>query len=181
MRVLMPLLRSLTWMRIYCRKALLAHRPMIMIVFGYTLARYSSMKNPERMEWVPNYLCVNPSISSPKESVPDLSDLVVIWEMIFVFWSSTQTVFTSVSRVVPDYESSLMKIYAHIRTGQRVVAVRHYTFNPVFMCAECRGNLIRQMEDPIVLGNFAAFSVKTSPFWRIRVHLSSPLGVAEYS
>ena len=39
MRVLMPLLRSLTWMRIYRRKALLDQCPMIMIVSGYTLAR----------------------------------------------------------------------------------------------------------------------------------------------
>ena len=34
MSVLMPLLRSLTWMQIYRRKALLAHNPMIMIVSG---------------------------------------------------------------------------------------------------------------------------------------------------
>ena len=38
-KVLMPLLRSLTWMRVYLSKALNAHRPMIMIVSGYTLAR----------------------------------------------------------------------------------------------------------------------------------------------
>ena len=39
MRVLMPLLRPLTWMQIYRRKVLLAHRPIIMIVSGYTFAR----------------------------------------------------------------------------------------------------------------------------------------------
>ena len=78
MRVLLPLLRLLTWMRIYRRNVLLAHRPMIVIVSGYTLARYSSMENPYHMEWVPTSLCENPSLSSPKESVPTLSDLVVI-------------------------------------------------------------------------------------------------------
>ena len=85
MRVLMPLLRSLTWIRIYRRKALLSHRPMIMIVSGYTLVRYSSMANPDRMEWVPTYLCENPSLSSPKESVPALSEFVVVCELIVVF------------------------------------------------------------------------------------------------
>ena len=84
MRVLIPLLRSLIWMRIYRRKALLAQRPMIMIVSGYILARYSSIANPDRMEWVPTSLCENPSISSPEESVPDLSEFVVICEVIVV-------------------------------------------------------------------------------------------------
>ena len=84
MRVLMPLLMSLTWMRIYRRKALLAQRPMIVFVSGYTLARYSSLANPDRMEWVPTSLCENPSISSPKESVPALSEYVFICEMIVI-------------------------------------------------------------------------------------------------
>ena len=66
MSVLMPLMRSLTWMQIYRRKALLAHRPMIMVVSGYTFTRYSSMANPDLMEWVPTYLCENPSLSLPK-------------------------------------------------------------------------------------------------------------------
>ena len=81
----MPLLRSLTWMRIYLRKALLAYRPMIMIVSGYTLARYSSMANPDRMEWIPTSLCENVILSLTKESVPDLSELVVICEVIVIF------------------------------------------------------------------------------------------------
>ena len=83
LRVLMPLLRSLTWMQIYHRKELLDHRPGIMIVFGYTLAIYSSMENPDQMEWVPTSLFENPSLSLPKESVPDLRDLVVMFEVIF--------------------------------------------------------------------------------------------------
>ena len=78
MRVLMPLLSSLTWMRIYRRKALLAHRPMIIIVSGCNFARYSSMANPDWMEWVPTTLCENSNISLPNKSVPALSDLVVI-------------------------------------------------------------------------------------------------------
>ena len=78
MRVLKPLLRSLTWMWIYLREALLTHLPMIMIVSGYTLDRKSSMENPDCREWVPTSLCENPSLSLPKESVPDLRDLIVI-------------------------------------------------------------------------------------------------------
>ena len=81
----MPFLMSLTLMRIYRRKALLAQRPMIMIVSGYTLARHSYMANPDRMEWVPTSLCDNPSLSSPKESEPALSEFVVICEVIVFF------------------------------------------------------------------------------------------------
>ena len=80
----MTLLMSLTWMRIYRRKALLAQRPVIMIVSGYTLARYSSMENPDCMEWVPTSSCENPSLYSPKESVPAHSEFVVICEVIVV-------------------------------------------------------------------------------------------------
>ena len=74
----MPLMMSLTWMRIYNSKALLAHRLMIMIVSGYTLARYSSMANPDWMEWVHISLCDNPSLYLSMESVAALSDLVFI-------------------------------------------------------------------------------------------------------
>ena len=65
-------------MRIYHKKALLAHSPMIMIFYGYTLAIYSSMANPDQMEWVPTSLCENISLYLPKYSVPDLRYLVVI-------------------------------------------------------------------------------------------------------
>ena len=74
----MPLLRSLTCMRIYYRKVLLVHRPMIMIVSGYNLDRKSSMSNPDGRKWMPTSLYENTSLSSPKESMPNLRDLVVI-------------------------------------------------------------------------------------------------------
>ena len=55
-------------------------------------------------------------------------------------------------------------------------------FNPVFLCTECQGDLIGHMEGPTAVGKFAAFSVKiVSPFWRMCVHFSSPLGVVKYS
>ena len=72
--------------------------------------------------------------------------------------------FTGVSHVVLEYESSWMMIYAQISSGQRVVAVRHcvtVAFLFVFLCAECRGDLIYQMEYPTVMEKFADFSVKT--------------------
>ena len=78
MRVLIPLLISLTWMRIYRRKALLYYCPMIIIVYGYTLARETSMSNHDQMEWVPTFFCENTSLSLPKERVTDLRDMVVI-------------------------------------------------------------------------------------------------------
>ena len=45
--------------------------------------------------------------------------------------------FTSVSRVVPEYESSWMMISAQMRTRQRVVVVRHcvtVAFLTLFLC-----------------------------------------------
>ena len=141
----MPLLRSLTWMRIYLRKALLAHRPMIMIVSAYTLAREISMENPDRMDWVPTSLCENNSLSLPKESVPDLSEFFVICEVIVVFKSSTQNVFTGVSHVVPEYESNRMMNFAHMRTRQRVVVVRHcvtVAFLTLFFCVRNVGETL---------------------------------------
>ena len=55
---------------------------MIVIVYGYTLARKISIENPDQREWVPISLCENLSLSSPKESVPNISDLVVILELM---------------------------------------------------------------------------------------------------
>ena len=81
----MPLLRSLTSMWIYLRKALLSHRPIIIIVYGYTWVRNSSMENPDQMEWLPTSLCENPSLYLPKEGVTDLRYLGVILEVIAVF------------------------------------------------------------------------------------------------
>ena len=54
--------------------------------------------------------------------------------------------FTGVSRVVSEYESSQMMIVAHMHTRQGVVAVRHCVtvefLTPFFLCAECRGDII---------------------------------------
>ena len=83
------------------------------------------MANPDRMEWVTTSLCENPSLFSSKENVPSLSDFVVICEVIVVLQRSTQTVFTGVSRVVPEYVSIWMMISAQMRTGQMVVVVLH--------------------------------------------------------
>ena len=70
------------------------------------------MENPDRMEWVPISLCENPSLSSSEESVPTLSEFVVICEVIVVFLRSTQIMFTGVSSVGPEYESIQMMISA---------------------------------------------------------------------
>ena len=90
------------------------------------------MANPDSIEWVPNSLCENPSISFPKESVTALIELVVICQVIVVFGSSIQTVFTGVSRVVPEYKFSQIIIYTQMRNGQRVVAV-HNCVNVAFL------------------------------------------------
>ena len=43
------------------------------------------MENPDRIEWLPNSLCENLSLSLPKDSVPALSKLFFICEVIVVF------------------------------------------------------------------------------------------------
>ena len=126
MRLLMPLLRLLTWIRMYRRKAFLDYHPTIMIVSGYTLARKSSTAKPDRSEWVPNSLWEDPRRSSPKESVPDLSDLVVIWDVIVLLWFSAHTVFTEVSSDDPGYKSSLVTMSAQTCTRQICFSVRHW-------------------------------------------------------
>ena len=73
-----------------------------------------------------------------------------------------------------------------MRTGQRVVAVRHCVtvafLDPFFMCAECRGNLIIHIYYPTVVGKFAAFSVKMYiSFLKYTLEFVPPLGVVEYS
>ena len=78
MSLLVPLMRLMTWMRIYSRKVLLDHFPIIIVVSGYTLARKFSMENPDQIEWVLTSLCENPNLSLPKESLPDLRWLVVV-------------------------------------------------------------------------------------------------------
>ena len=74
------------------------------------------MENPDQMEWFTTSLCENLSLSLKKESVPELRDLVVIWEVIAVLWCSTQTLFNGLSHVVPEYEYSWMMISDQIRT-----------------------------------------------------------------
>ena len=136
MRLLMPLLRFLTWTHMYRRKAFLDHLPIIMIVSGYTLARKISIEKPYRSKWGPTSLWENPRRSSPKESVPDLSDLVVIWDVIVVLWFYTHTVFTGGSSNDRGYESSIVTISTHTCIGQRCLHVRHLVtmafLNPSF-------------------------------------------------
>ena len=51
--------------------------------------------------------------------------------------------------------------YAHRSEGcGRPLLCHCGVLDPVFLCAECRGNLIGEMEDPTVVWKFLAFSVK---------------------
>ena len=80
----------------YQMKEFMDHRPMIVIISGYTIARKSSMAKPNWSEWVPISLCKEPRCFSPKESLPDLRFLVLILDVIVVLILSTHTVFTGV-------------------------------------------------------------------------------------
>ena len=51
---------------------------MIIIVYGYTINRKSSMENTDWSEWVTTSLCDNTRRSYLKESVPDRSNLIII-------------------------------------------------------------------------------------------------------
>ena len=53
-----------------------------------------------------------------KQSVPDLSDLVVIWYVIVVLWFYNHTVFTGVSSDDPEYKYSLVKMYTQKCTSK---------------------------------------------------------------
>ena len=74
--------------------------------------------------------------------------MIVVVVVVFVFCfflSSTQTVFTGVLRVVPEYESSRMMISAQMRTGQRFVVVRHcvtVAFLTPFFCVRNVGDTL---------------------------------------
>ena len=72
-----------------------------------------------------------------KESVPDISDMFVIWDVIVVLWFYTHTVFTGLSSDDPRYESSLVTMYAQNCTGQRCFLFRHWitvVFLTPFFC-----------------------------------------------
>ena len=60
------------------------HLTVIMVVYGYTLDRKMSMENTDQREWNPTYLWDNMRRSYPKESVPYLRYLIVIWDVIFI-------------------------------------------------------------------------------------------------
>ena len=142
------------------------------------------MVNPDLMEWVPKSLCENTSIYSPKERVSELRDLVVMWEVIAVFWCSTQTVFTGVSRIVPGYEFIRMMIYTQVRTGKRVVVVHHFVtvafLNPFFWVRNVGETLSARWRIPLLCESSRHFLQKLiSPLWKMRVHLSSPFGVVD--
>ena len=70
---------------------------MIFFVSGCTRVRRISIANPDMREWVPTSLRENPKRSYHKYSVPDLRDLIIIWDVIVVLWLSIHTVFTGVS------------------------------------------------------------------------------------
>ena len=72
-----------------------------MIVYEYTLDMKSSLENPDQSEWVTTYLCESKRISSPKESLPNLSVLIVIWYVMVVLVVTTHTVLIGGSSDVP--------------------------------------------------------------------------------
>ena len=80
------------------------------------------------------------------------------------FWSSTQTVFTGVSRVVPEYESSRMMIFPRCAPGRGLWLsdiVSLWRFNPVFYVRNVEETLSARWRILRSWEKFAAFSVKT--------------------
>ena len=64
--------KSLTWRRRYNRKASLLHLPSSMLVEVLTFAKYRSIAQLERREWVPTDLTLIPSFVSPTLSTCDM-------------------------------------------------------------------------------------------------------------
>ena len=92
----MPLLLLMNWILMYLSNILMYHLLIILIVSGYTRSMKISMENPYWREWMPTSLCENSRRYYPKEIIPELIDLIVIWYVIFVLWFSTHTVLTGV-------------------------------------------------------------------------------------
>ena len=86
----------------------------------------------------------------------DLSDLVVIWDVIVVLWYSTHTMFTGVSSDDPGHKYSLVKIYAQTCTGQRCFLVCHWVtvafLTPFFCIMNVRDNLYARCRHPLLCG-----------------------------
>ena len=57
---------------------------MVVIVSLYIRVRKIYIVNYDLREWVPTSLCENPGRYFPKEIVPDLWDLILIWYVIVV-------------------------------------------------------------------------------------------------
>ena len=158
---LMPLLRLLNWIWMHPKNKLLDHNPVIMIVSGYTISRKSSTETPDHSEWVTTSLWENPRCSSPKYSVPDLSNFIVIWYIIVVLWFYMYTVFTGVSSDDPGYDSSLVMISAHTCTGQRCLPFLHrftVDFLTPFLCVLNVGdNLSVRFWQPLMCSRLRCF------------------------
>ena len=85
-------------------EAFLDHLPMIMIVSGYTLDRNISMANHDHSEWVPTSSCENLMRYSPKYSIPDLTILIFILDVMLVLEFYTHTVLIGYSYGVPGWD-----------------------------------------------------------------------------
>ena len=77
---------------------------------------------------MPNSLCENQRCYSPKDSVPNIINFIVILGIIFFFGFSKHTVLTEVFSGVPGYESSLVIILAQICTVPRCMHVHHSVY-----------------------------------------------------
>ena len=159
----MTFLKSLTWMQIYHRKAMLAHHPMIMIVSGYTF--------PDRVPWrtltvwsgcPPLCVRIPVPICQRKVCLPLVIFFHLWGDRCFlklypdhVHWYVTCCSWVWVQ---PDDD---FRPDAHWTEGCGCLPLCHCgIFDPVFLCAEFRGGLNSYMEDPTVVGKFSAFSVK---------------------
>ena len=153
MTVLMPLLRLLTWMRIYRRKALFAQSLMIMTFMGTLYLGSVPWRTLTVWSGWPR-LCVRIPVSLPQRKVClTLVNLLSSVSWLSSLWRSIQTVFTGVSRVVPKNESSWMMIYAQMCTRQRVVVVHHCVavafLNPVFCVRNAGETLWARLRIPL--------------------------------
>ena len=135
---------------------------------------------------MPTSLCENPIRSSQKKSVTDLRYLIVIWDVMFFLWLSTNTVFTGVYYDVPGYDSSLVMISSQTSTGQRCFPVRHWVtvsfLIPIFCVRNVGDTLSARCMQMLLCGNSCRFMYNPiPPFHRMRVFLFYHLGVVEYS
>ena len=86
--------------------------------------------------------------------MPELRNLIFIWDVIVVLWFYTHTVFTGVSSDDPGYDSSLVMMSTQDLTGHRCFPVSFWVtvefFTPLFCVLNLGDTLSARCMQPLL-------------------------------